>query len=369
MGNGFTANVSDLSAALALALAAAERKTTIPILAFVLIEADGEKVTITGTDLDISITVSIPAVDVKPSAFCVPAKQVSSLVGLFDGVVVFELVDGKVCVRSGKSKYTLPSELKERFPEIETAKGESVSIGGEMFAGMLRSAAIAMETDPNGEEKWKAVELSAKDGKLTVAASCGRMLAFTSTPAAGEFCVLVPSRGVQSLIAFASRYDALELTCSAQHLTLRSADAVATVRLSALQFPNWRLVTQGDWAHSIELPADLIVPAIKRASLTTEERVYPPNKLTFAFSKKGIELTSQGRDRGEGFEPVAAGCPTLNGDTIRIGLFAGQILDFFRVSKPGMIMEIKDAASPVRCKPIESLGFEFEYVTMPAKPE
>src|SRR5687768_11338402 len=109
---------ADLARTLAAVSKVVESRSTIPILANVLLSADSGQLTVTGTDLDIQVSQSTPAEGTLETT--VDAKRLSDIARRLSGDVVNLNVDGdKLIVKSGRSRFTLPTLPIVDFPSME----------------------------------------------------------------------------------------------------------------------------------------------------------------------------------------------------------------------------------------------------------
>lgn len=355
----FIVNASDLASALGLMLATIERKGTIPILAFALIESDRRGLKITATDMDCLISTYVPAEIDGPFAFCLKVKDAHSLVSLMDGNVTVTLKDDKATIKSKGGNHKLGIMPKEEFRQLELATKEIGTISGELLSSMINAAMVAAETNPDGEDRWKNIELSAKDGQLSITGICGPRIASAATPMDGEFYVVLPLRGAGILVNFAAISEEVKLSLADNLLTARSEKGEASFKISALKWPEWRMVIASEYKHSIEIDPAIVLPALKRAMLACEGRVVL--RVDFQLTKNQMVLTTQGPHK-EGREEVAIDCPSLNGDDLRLCLAGNQLADFFRVSKGAVIWQIPEGNPALLFKPKDPMAFEFQYV-------
>lgn len=356
----FTAKAEDLSRALNLVLNSSEVKTTIPWLAYVLIEAKDGKLKLSGTDMDMSISVNIDA-DVKTSgAFCVKAKQLSSLVALMAGDVSITVKSDQVWLKTDSAKYRLPYLPKEEFRFIEAATNEKLTLSGAILAGMIRAASIAMETNPNGKDSWKNLEMCAKDGKFTIAGMCGPRASVASVACEAEFYVMLPSKGVNALIAFAGNSETVSLSVSENLMTARSEENEATFKLSVQRWGDWSEIAEAQCEHQAEFDSESFIPALRRVLLASD-RNRLVSRVDFRLTKEQSALFSESAN-GEGNENLTVTCPTLNGDSLPIAIDGAHLLDLFKVIKGRIVWEFSQKHTALRFTPKEPLPFSFTYV-------
>lgn len=357
----FTIDARKLSEALNLALNSSEGQGTLPWLSYVLIDAQGDGLRLSATNMDMAITVSVEANVREQGAFCVKGKQLANLVALLDNPssVTIAVKNNQVWADTDLSSYRLPYLSSDQFQFIDTAKDEKLTISGEVLAGMLRAASIAMETNPNGKDSWKCLELCAGDGKLQITGMCGPRAATTSIPCDGEFYVMLPANAVAALIAFASKSDSLTLFISDNVMTACFGDNEATFKLSGLKWADWHPIVDAKCKHRIEFDSDSFLPALKRAILAADQNRLV-TRVDFKLQNKQVDLFSESAN-GEGNEKLEFDCPTLNGEVLPIAVNGLHLLDLFRVVKGGVIWELLDN-SALRFTPKEPLPFSFAYI-------
>jgi len=357
----FTVNAKDLSDALNLVLNSAEIKGTLPWLSYVLIEAQAGKLKLSGTDMDMSISLHVPAEIKTEGAFCVKAKQIADLMALLSGGVVITAENDQVWVKTETAKHRLPYLPKEEFRFIDVAADEKIAIEGKTLAGMLKAASIAMETNPNGQESWKNLELCTKGDRFQVTGMCGPRAATTSIPYKGEeFYALLPAKAVSALTAFVANSETVTLFLSENVLTARFGENEATFKLSSHKWGDWSPVVEAKCEHQININPEILLPALKRVLLASDRNRIGA-RVDFRLKNGQSDLFSQSIN-GEANEQLAFDCPTLNGDTLPIAIDGVQLLDLFRIVKGDMVWELSANHSALKFTPKEPLPFAFTYV-------
>jgi len=199
----FTIERAPFIKALSHISAIVERRNTMPILANIKIEAS-ETITITATDLDMFATEQVSQVNVdSPGAITVGAQIIFDVVKkLPDGAnVSIEVKDGKLIVKAGRSRFSLPTIPVDDFPTMPTDDiVTSFTIGGDVLARAIDATKFAMS---NEETRYYLNGLfwHAKDGGLTVAATDGHRLATHSIPidVSAMHDIIVPKKCVDQL--------------------------------------------------------------------------------------------------------------------------------------------------------------------------
>lgn len=133
----------DLARLLTSVTKAVESKKTIPILSTVRLVADGTTLHATATNLDIEITGSIPA-DGALSC-CVDAKLLAGIVSKAGSDVTLEHDGTTLTVRSGRSRFKLPTLPVEDFPDLTA--GEFTATFEADLSSLFASVAFAVSTE------------------------------------------------------------------------------------------------------------------------------------------------------------------------------------------------------------------------------
>lgn len=145
--------------ALDAAVAVADKTATPPILGNVLVTATLGAIEVVATDTRTTVSATVEASD--PESFTVPAQDLHAIVGGLDGDnLSIKVLENKIEIKSGGSKFTLGSNLVADFPAIPKfdaskaidvdASVLSVAIDGTSYATSQDKAHLAgvfMEVD------------------------------------------------------------------------------------------------------------------------------------------------------------------------------------------------------------------------------
>lgn len=366
----FTVDREALVKELGIIQAAVERKGTIPALGFCLFEVSGSEAKITGTDLDVTIVTTIPVSGSDGDwSFAVPARQLYSLVALLDGETISLSEDkGRIKIQQGSSKHLLPALERSSFPIPDRAQPETVEVDGETLGQMLKAVNLGISTK-NDEHRaeYKSVSFILKDGKLELTTSDSTELANAVVPIPdkkAEFIGLLPKRASQVLGAFLGA-GIVKVGFAENHALFVNGNRELTARLTYAKFPDWKLIIPKGDGHKISISNIDLQAATKRVMITAEEfRLVNPVKCS--LSKSELTLESRGGDKGQSTETLSIECPSLNGDTIELGINGPQLLDFLNVAKDTVGLEIWKATSPIRFT-LPSLPFDYQYITQPTR--
>ncbi len=144
----FTVSRDALLKPLQLVSGVVERRQTLPVLSNILLVLKDLELSLTGTDLEVEL---IGRVAVQPEgesgAVTVPARKLVDICkSLAEGSMLdFSQADGRVVIKSGRSRFTLASLPASEFPSIEDEPGtSSVTVSQQKLKELLDSTSFAM---------------------------------------------------------------------------------------------------------------------------------------------------------------------------------------------------------------------------------
>ena len=100
---------------------AIERRQTKPILANVLLQATEEGIQLTATDLEIELVARVQIDAAEPGATTAPARKLMDICKALPNAaqLLIDSDDGKLRLRSGRSRFTLSTLPVSDFPELK----------------------------------------------------------------------------------------------------------------------------------------------------------------------------------------------------------------------------------------------------------
>lgn len=355
----FTATAQTLSRALSLVLTSAEVKGTMPVLAYVLFEAKDGLLRLTATDIDSTVEAQLETIECGADfAWCVPGKPLADLVKLLSGDVLLVESKGRVAVQAGEGKHLLPMLPREAFPAVEAAQTPIGDMDGSLLSKMLSTALLGAETNPNGVDWQKNLEVIGKDGQLTITGCSSAQISSVSAKFNGEVEAVIPQRAATILKAFAESAESVSIACSNNLLSLRTETGAAHSRLSALRMADWRMLIQADYQHTIELAPEAALPALRRALLASDN-----GAVNIKLGNGQMVVTAKNVDtKQEGTEAATIIAPTLNGNTYDIRLLAAQLIDYLRLCDTPILWQLTEGNSALLFTLKEPQDFEWRYI-------
>lgn len=303
---------------LARALAAAkvtEARNTIPILGNVLLEADADRLTVTATDLDISYSTTAPCSG-QPFSTTVDAKRLSDIARrLSGGTVTMEVKDDSLIVKSGRSRFTLPTLPVADFPSLD-AGAPDVEFSVDL-AALVAPVKFAMSNEAT-RYYLCGVHLHTYGDTLRAVATDGHRLAHNSVAGAPDIPpVIIPAKTVGLIPA-----GAVDVSLSKNKIRIATADTIIVSKLVDGTFPDYKRVIPANNDSVVTADRKALADAVARATAVASERGKGA-RFTVAGDNIAIDMRA---DDGTAHEDVPA---AYSGEPIEIGfntMYAADIL-------------------------------------------
>ncbi len=280
----FTVNAGALQEELSLLQKIVERKNTIPILANVLLTAERQTLSIRGTDLDNTLITEVPATIKVEGSTAIPARKLFEAIKLLnpDDEVDFSLdstKESRAKLQQGKAKFQLPTIDAKDFPAPPEMKLAKLKVAAEHLRQWIPRIRFAITTEEGrytlGGAKF---EIGLTDTKII--ATDGHRLAYLCSTemkarSGQEIDVLVPSRAldaVEAALGKAEEGAEVRIGADENHVFFQTGARIIVSRLLSGQFPNYERILPKSLAASIEIDTARFDLAIKRASLTADDR-------------------------------------------------------------------------------------------------
>jgi DNA polymerase III subunit beta len=266
-----------------------ERRSTIPILSNVMISAaiDGS-MSIMGTDLDIQAVATIPAQCDWPGTFTVDANMIRVIVkgAAKDARILLSCSDGKLIIRFGNIKQTIPTLPADEFPVLAPPTVgicNRFTLSGE-WARDFAAVAPAMAVG-EGAHWLRGQALAVHRNRLHLVATDGHQMAIVDRPcpigAESLPDCIIPRIAVELLIAATKKEIAapVDVVTNGKRITFTLGSLIITSKLVDSSYPNYLAGVEsgcGDVAPSLvekplldpRLPHDQIAKLEKASGCT-----------------------------------------------------------------------------------------------------
>ena len=345
-----------------------ERRQTLPILANVLLVLDGDRLSLTGTDLEVELVgrVQLPTAG-ESGEVTVPARKfVDICKSLPEGSdIKFSAQDGKVMVKSGRSRFTLSTLPAREFPSVEDSMGtHQFTLKQRELRRLIDRTGFAMaQQDVRYYLNGMLWEL--KEGQLRVVATDGHRLAMCTLPSKVESDsdaqVILPRKGVLELSRLLLVDDEdIVIVIGSNHIRATTIDFTFTSKLVDGKFP--------DYERVLPRAADKIVfgsrlelrQAFTRTAILSNEKY---RGVRLKLSADTIEILANNPEQEEADELVGV---DYSGDGLEIGFNVSYLLDVLGVLSGERIkLSLADPNSSALLE--ESEDGDSLYVVMPMR--
>jgi len=333
-----------------------EPRQTLPILANVLVESEGESVRVTATDLEVGARVTIPAKVVRAGAITLPGRKLLEIVKeLPEAPLAVRVQDNAwAALKCGGASYKLVGLAPDDFPSV--AAGDTarwLPLDGKMLRDMLAQTSFAMSHDES-RYALNGVLLVVQEKEIRVVATDGHRLALATrplgvggVPATG----IVPRKAVHEIARILGAGEEVQVAIGDNQFALRMPNFLLLARLIEGSFPNYEQVVPAAHPHRITLSRPMLMAALRRVSVLSEERTRP---VKFTLSSGALRLSAYHPDFGEAEESVEV---DYAGEEVTIGFNSRYVLDALGAqAAEQVVLEVKDSLSPGVVKSIEEEG-------------
>lgn len=364
----FTISRQQLTAELTLLSAALKKKETLPILSYVKLEFQGTRLTQTATNLNVTLTSELGLLaGSNPESYCLPLRQLSQLIKLFDGdeVHLTTRANSRIEVKCGSSRHLLPSQPEAEFPDVDRATlTEAITINSERLTLMLEHISFAVLV-PQGdlrqsEQRFTGIAVTLSDNELTVAATNKLRLAIARTKVTGpEFSVIIEAQAADILRGFEGE---VQLGLMDNFFIAKCGPRQLITRIFMDKPFDWKAMFPIDYAHQVELQSEPLAKALRRALVTGRESArFVIDGLKWTLSGDTLAIESKGGDSGKSDERLAITCPSLNGSSLAFGVNGASLLEYLSLTEK-TLCQFSEGKSVIRFTPVTAKEFEYEFL-------
>ncbi|MCR9185419.1 MAG: DNA polymerase III subunit beta [Halieaceae bacterium] len=346
-----------------------ERRQTLPVLSNVLMVLEGDQLSLTGTDLEVELVgrVALPSPVSAPGEVTVPARKLVDICkSLPEGSEIqFTVEDGKVTVRSGRSRFTLSTLPAREFPAVEEGVGtHRFTVKQGQLRRLIDRTAFAM-AQQDVRYYLNGMLLELKAGRLRVVATDGHRLAMCTLPSPvpvdEDTQVILPRKGVLELSRLLLEEDQdIAVVLGSNHLRATTEGFTFTSKLVDGKFPDYERVLPRA-ADKIVLGSRLeLRQAFTRTAILSNEK-YRGVRLKVAPDV--IEIVANNPEQEQAEEQVSV---DYQGDSVEIGFNVSYLLDVLGVLSGEQVkLSLSDPNSSALLE--ESEDGDSLYVVMPMR--
>jgi DNA polymerase-3 subunit beta len=331
-----------------------ERRNTIPILSNVKVEAPNGHLSLNATDMDLDIIEEVDANVASQGATTAPAHTLYDIVRKLPEGAEVELEstgeDGKLTLRSGRSRFTLTCLPTEDFPVMSGGElPHQFSIPAQDMRNLIDRTRSAISTEETRYYLNGIYLHTAESGGVQVlkaVATDGHRLASVDLPlpegAAGMPGVIVPRKTVAELRKLIEDSDGdISVALSETKIRFSFDGAVLTSKLIDGTFPDYDRVIPKDNDKVVEVDCHSFADAVDRVSAISTEK---SRAVKLSLSPGVMVLSASSPENGTATEELEI---SYNGGDVEIGFNSRYLLDIAQqIDGESARMSLTDAASP-----------------------
>lgn len=298
-----------LARAMKYAAGIVESSQTIPILANARLSASGDTLQVTTSDLDTELRQDLPLAVPGEMATTVDARRLSMLASAVEAGSQIEIkLDGRMTVRSGRSRWVLPVLPVDDFPNIpfDVAPVETEIAGADLARAIDR---VIWAVDPKHPHFFlQGPMLHGEDGKVALVGTDKHVLARAITSAAfpeGGSEVILSAKFAGILGSLCADAKSVTLTWDAGKVRAVVGDVQIIGKLISGTYPDYRRVMPVRAGEPMTIDPAILRSALRRVQLVSTEKT---RAVKWEPGNDKLALSVSGADAGEAREELPASC-------------------------------------------------------------
>jgi len=345
-----------------------ERRHTLPILANILIRKEGGQVSFLSTDTEVQITTHAEVGSGSESAATTVAarKLVDILRSLPDSAdVSMTLVDKRLTVQSGKSRFALQTLAPEEFPTVAQAGqyDATVTMPQKTLRHLFNMIHFAM-AQQDIRYYLNGMLLVVEGKSVTAVATDGHRLAFCQVDTDQDFPrqeVIIPRKTIlelQRLLEETDRPVQLEMASNQIKFTFDDVELIS--KLVEGKFPDYVRVIPKGYKNNFTLSREMLQRSLQRAAIMTSDKF---KGIRCIVAPGSLKISSTNAEQEEAVEEMEI---DYGGDSIDVGFNVTYLLDVLGNLKCDSInIALGDANSSALISIPDNA--DFKYVVMPMR--
>ena len=344
-----------------------ERRHTLPILANILIRKDGENVSFLSTDIEVQITTNaaIGTGDESAATTVAARKLLDILRALPEGEVSLTLVNKRMTVQAGKSRFALQTLAADEFPTVAVAEhfNTSVNLPQKTLRHLFNMVHFSM-AQQDIRYYLNGLLLVVDGYSIIAVATDGHRLAYCQVATEQEFTrqeVIIPRKTIIELQRLLEDTDEpVQINIANNQIKVTFADIELVSKLVEGKFPDFNRVVPKGYVNNFSLGREQLLRALQRAAIMTSDKF---KGIRCVITAGSMRINSTNADQEEAIEEIEI---DYNGDNVDIGFNVTYLLEVLNNLKCDQInIALGDSTSSALITIPEQ--DDFKYVVMPMR--
>ena len=322
----FQADREVLSDAVSFLVRMLSPRPQLPQLSGVVVDATDGSITLSIFDYEVVARVSIAGSVEKPGKTLVQARLLAEIVSkLPSDSVSVELVESRVAINSGSSKFSLSAMSMTEYPQTPEVPSGSGTVKAEEFSDAVAEVSIAASRE-EVTPVLTAVMVSSKAKELSLVATDRFRVAVKTVPwnsKSSETEVLIPARVLSEIAKTFSGSGDIEIgigSSEKEMVGFTSGNKMVATSTIKGKYPAVLQLFPSDTPHFAVLNTGDLSDATKRVSLVVDR----DKPIRFSFGSAELNLESIGSDVADASEQVSC---SLTGENTVVSLKPQFLID------------------------------------------
>ncbi len=305
-----------------------EKRQTMPILSNVLLQVVGGRLVMTGTDTELQIVAGLNLEVAEDGEITVPARKFLDICRLSpsNSEIRFEVLDDKVKLGCGRSRYSLSTLPADIYPEFNESQFEyQFQLNAGKFKKALDKTLFCMA---NQDVRYylNGLLLHVSNSKLKLVASDGHRLSIYEDEigqATGhETRIILPRKAVQELSRLLDDNEVeLNIQFSANNIKIFYQDVIFSSKLIDAKFPDFSKVFNQAFLSPLLIQKQLLKEALTRVAILSNEKF---KGVTFDIHGDLLKLSTHNPEHDEAEEELII---QYEGEPLSISFNSQYLLD------------------------------------------
>ena len=345
-----------------------ERRQTLPVLSNVLLDLKGSELSLTGTDLEVELVGRVTVDQThKSGAVTIPARKLLDICKSLsdDAIIDLSLVDNKVTLKSGRSKFTLTTLPASEFPGVDEEPDTfSITMAQSKLRELLDSTSFAM-AQQDVRYYLNGMLFEVAGDYLRVVATDGHRLAMETlgmiNPITEPQQLILPRKGIMEMARLLTDDSGeISLTFGQNHIRASVPAFTFTSKLVDGKFPDYNRVLPKGGNKVLLGNCQELRQAFARASILSNEKYRGVRVL---LSNGELKILANNPEQEEAEEIVSV---EYEGDSLEIGFNVSYLIDVLStLSSKRARITLSDPNSSALLEAEE--GSDAVYVVMPMR--
>ena len=344
-----------------------ERRHTLPILANVLLEQKDNRLYVTATDLEMQITAFGELAGRQDQSITVAARKLQDLLRALpeEAAINIETAANKMTVRANRSRFNLQTLPAADYPRISLAqeRQQTIKLPQRDFRSLLKLAEFAM-AQQDIRYYLNGMLLVVDKELLQTVATDGHRLSFASLAVSGNYSrheVILPRKTVLEVSKLLEdSEEEVTIDLLANQVRFRFSNIELVSKVVDGKFPDYNRVIPTGHAKQIDLSRALLLQALQRAAILSNEK-FRGVRLVLGNDQLKIICTNSEQEEAEEDLEVE-----YKGEALDIGFNITYLLDVLHnLSTDRVLLAFGDAnSSALVTMPDRN---DYKYVVMPMR--